>query len=173
MKRSTVGCSVAKALLALCLNLTAKMQGCIRKWVFFKGRKRFCQGTPISVEAQYLSAMNNKRLPKWIAFGVTFSVAITATASILTLRRWADNESHSTLQLTRLQLLASRLDSLEWQIINAKQIKPELQEELNQVENSIKKVREGFSDKYSEKHRELRRFKNEVQHPDQDCLSAI
>jgi signal transduction histidine kinase len=99
--------------------------------------------------------MNNKRLPKWIAFGVTFSVAITATASILTLRRWADNESHSTLQLTRLQLLASRLDSLEWQIINAKQIKPELQEELNQVEDSIKKVREGFSDKYSEKHREL------------------
>jgi signal transduction histidine kinase len=131
------------------------MQACIEKWVFCKGRKRFCQGTPISVEAQYLSAMNNKRLPKWIAFGVTFSVAITATASILTLRRWADNESHSTLQLTRLQLLASRLDSLEWQIINAKQIKPELQKEFNQVEDSIKKVREGFSDKYSEKHREL------------------
>jgi signal transduction histidine kinase len=99
--------------------------------------------------------MNNKRLPKWIAFGVTFSVAITATASILTLRHWADNESHSTLQLTRLQLLASRLDSLEWQIINAKQIKPELQEDFNQVEDSIKKIREDFSDKYPEKHWEL------------------
>jgi C4-dicarboxylate-specific signal transduction histidine kinase len=109
----------------------------------------------ISVEAQYLSTMNNKRLSKWVAFGVTFSVAITATASILTLRRWADNESHSTLQLTRLQLLASRLDSLEWQIINAKQIKPELQVEFNKVEDSIRKVREGFSIKYAEKHQEL------------------
>jgi C4-dicarboxylate-specific signal transduction histidine kinase len=99
--------------------------------------------------------MNNKRLPKWIAFGVTFLVAITATGSILTLRRWADNESHATLQLTRLQLLASRLDSLEWQIINAKKITPELQEEFNQVEDRIKKVREGFSVKYAKRHQEL------------------
>ncbi len=99
--------------------------------------------------------MNNKRLPRWIAFGVTFSVAIIATASILTLRRWADNESYSTLQLTRLQLLASRLDSLEWQVINAKQVKIELQEEFNKLENSTKKVREGVSDNYAETHKKL------------------
>jgi signal transduction histidine kinase len=99
--------------------------------------------------------MNNKRLSKWIAFGVTFLVAITATGSILTLRRWADNESHSTLQLTRLQLLASRLDSLEWQTINAKRITPELQSEFNEVEESIKKVRESFSIQYAKRHQEL------------------
>jgi C4-dicarboxylate-specific signal transduction histidine kinase len=127
----------------------------MQKWVFCKGIKRICQGTPDSFEAQFLLAMNNKRLPKWIAFGVTFFVAITATASILNLRRWAENESYSTLQLTRLQLLVSHLDNLEWQIINVKQIKPELQKEFNEIEASIKKVRKGFSDKYIKNHQEL------------------
>jgi C4-dicarboxylate-specific signal transduction histidine kinase len=99
--------------------------------------------------------MNNQRLPKWIALGVTFSVAITATASILTLRYWADNEAQSTLKLTRLQLFVSRLDSLEWQIINAKKIKPELKKESDEIELNIEKLRRRFSTEYVARHQEL------------------
>jgi signal transduction histidine kinase len=99
--------------------------------------------------------MNKKRLPKWIAFGVTFSVALTATASILALRHWADSESRSTLQLTRLQLQVARLDSLEWQAINAKKFKPELQKEAKEIEDSIDILRKRFSTSYAKKHKEL------------------
>jgi signal transduction histidine kinase len=78
--------------------------------------------------------MKNKRLPKWVAIGVTFAVALSATLSILALRRWADSASHSTLQLTRLQLLTARLDGQEWRAIAAKEFNSELQEEAEKLE---------------------------------------
>lgn len=74
--------------------------------------------------------MENKRLPKWLAVGVTFAVALAATSSIILLRRWADYASQSTLQMTQLELLLSRLDGLEWRAIAAKELNPELQQEV-------------------------------------------
>jgi signal transduction histidine kinase len=77
--------------------------------------------------------MENKRLPKWIAVGVTFAVALAATTSILSLRRWADYASQSTLQMAQLQLSISRLDGLEWRAIAAKKLNAELQKEVEET----------------------------------------
>jgi hypothetical protein len=92
--------------------------------------------------------MKNKRLPRWIAVGVTFAVALSATSSILLLRRWADNASQSTLQLTRLQLLMSRLDGLEWRAIAAKKLSPELKKEAEAIEFQASTFFQKSSQKY-------------------------
>jgi signal transduction histidine kinase len=99
--------------------------------------------------------MKNKRLPRWIAVGVTFVVALSATLSILALRRWADNASQSTLQLTRLQLLASRLDGLEWRAIAAKKLSPELKKEVEAIEFQANTFFQKSSQEYLKQHMEL------------------
>jgi signal transduction histidine kinase len=96
--------------------------------------------------------MKNKRLPRWIAVGVTFAVALSATSSILLLRRWADNASQSTLQLTRLQLLMSRLDGLEWRAIAAKKLSPELKKEAEAIEFQASTFFQKSSQEYLKQH---------------------
>jgi hypothetical protein len=99
--------------------------------------------------------MKNKRLPRWIAVGVTFAVALAATSSILGLRRWADNASQSTLQLTQLQLLVSRLDGLEWRAIAAKKLSPELKKEFEATELQANTFFQKSSQEYLKQHMEL------------------
>jgi signal transduction histidine kinase len=98
--------------------------------------------------------MKSQRLSKWIAIGVTFAVAISATSSIIALRRWADSASQATLELTRLQLLAARLDGLEYKGLSAKKLTPELQKEAKEIEfqarTSFQKLPKDFLGKHSE-----------------------
>jgi signal transduction histidine kinase len=99
--------------------------------------------------------MKNKNLPKWIAIGATFVVALTATSSILMLRRWANYASDSTLELTELQLLIARLDSLEYKGIAAKRLSPKYIKESKEIESQARASIQKLSPEREERYREL------------------
>jgi signal transduction histidine kinase len=96
--------------------------------------------------------MKHRRLPKWIAIGVTFAIALAATSSILALRRWADNATQTTLLMTQLQLQVSRLDGLEWRAIAAKKLNAELKAEANESESQARALLHDIMEKGSEQH---------------------
>jgi signal transduction histidine kinase len=111
--------------------------------------------------------MKNKSLPKWIAIGVTFAAALSATSSILALRRWADYASESTLKLTELQLLVSRLDSLEYKGIAAKKLSLKSIQESKAIESqaraSIQKLSPAREARYKELHQVFEDYTNAIQ----------
>jgi signal transduction histidine kinase len=105
--------------------------------------------------------MKNQRLSQWLAVGVTFAVALSATLSILLLRRWAENTSQSTLQMTQLQLLISQLDGLEWRAISAKKVSTELQQEFKEKQANTNALFKQFSRSREDKHiREIHQYYN-------------
>lgn len=89
--------------------------------------------SPIYPKPKLLAVMENKRPSKSIAVGVTFAVALAATTSILSLRRWADYASQSTLQMTQLQMEMSRLASLEDKAASIKKVTPQLNQNVNET----------------------------------------
>jgi signal transduction histidine kinase len=60
-----------------------------------------------------------------------------------------------TLKLTRLQLLASRLDGLEWRAIAAKKLSPELKKEIEATELQVNTFFQKIPQEYVKKHTEL------------------
>jgi signal transduction histidine kinase len=99
--------------------------------------------------------MNNKRFPRWIVLGVTFAVAVSATVSILALRRWADYEARTTVELTQLQLLVSQLDALEWEAIATQKLTSEQREEAKEIEIKISNYFKSLPTSYTGQHQEL------------------
>jgi signal transduction histidine kinase len=111
--------------------------------------------------------MKNKNLSKWIAMGAIFVVALSATSSILALRRWADYTSESTLKLTELQVLIARLDSLEYKGIAAKKLSPKYVKEAREIESqaraSIQKLSPEREDRYKELHQVFQEYIHAIQ----------
>jgi signal transduction histidine kinase len=99
--------------------------------------------------------MKSKHFSTWILIGVTFSAAVFATLSILTLSRRADSEFQSTLRLTRLQLIAAHLDGTIHQSIGAKKRTTKAQQDAKEMILAAVKSLHSVPIDYRSKHMEL------------------
>lgn len=84
--------------------------------------------------------MQHQRFPNWFAVGVTFTVAISATASILLFRHWADYASKSILEITQLQSMMSRLASLEDRATSIRKVDRKLKQDLQETKSQATKL---------------------------------
>ncbi|NJR32551.1 MAG: hypothetical protein HC778_06660 [Chamaesiphon sp. CSU_1_12] len=66
---------------------------------------------------------------------MTFIIAISATASILMFRRWADFASKSVLEITQVQSLMPRLASLEDRAISIQKVDAKLKQDLQDTKS--------------------------------------
>lgn len=78
--------------------------------------------------------MNNIIFRKWLFFGATFAIAMTAILVILAIRYQANVASQTELKLSHLQTATNRLDALEWRAIAAKKVESEIEEEINELQ---------------------------------------
>jgi signal transduction histidine kinase len=117
--------------------------------------------------------MKNKNPLTWVAMGAIFAVALSATSSILALRRWADYASESTLRLTELQLLIARLDSLEYKGIAAKNLSPKHIKEAREIESQARKYIQKLSPERENRYKELHQVFQKYIHAVQQVFSLL
>ena len=84
--------------------------------------------------------MEHQRFSKWPIVSVTFIIAISATASILMFRRWADFASKSVLEITQVQSLMPRLASLEDRAISIQKVDAQLKQDLQDTKSRSTKL---------------------------------